>query len=202
MKQAISKQECELITVLIIAAVGISGSGKTTTVEYLISQLSSEGYKIGAIKHIHREGFTIDQEGTNTWRFTKAGSKITVAFSPEEIAIIEKTETSSPDDLDKIIKQLENRQLDIIFIEGFRGSISKRVDIVKIISAKNQDDLEMILKETVPPILAITGLIARNKPPEKGIPFINLPDEGDKLLSIVKRHLPTNRNQTRFSKIR
>ena len=75
----------------LIAAVGISGSGKTTTFEYLISKLTSEGYKVGAIKHIHREGFTIDREGTNTWRFTKAGSKITVAFSPEEIAIIKKT---------------------------------------------------------------------------------------------------------------
>jgi len=70
--------------VLIIAAVGTSGSGKTTTLEYLINHLSVEGYKIGAIKHIHREGFTIDKEGTNTWRYAKAGSKIVVAISPEK----------------------------------------------------------------------------------------------------------------------
>ena len=94
--------------VTLIAAIGISGSGKTTTLEYLISHLSSEGYNVGAIKHIHREGFTIDKEGTNTWRFTQAGSKITVAFSPEEIAIIRKTKTSD-DDLDKILKLLERR---------------------------------------------------------------------------------------------
>jgi molybdopterin-guanine dinucleotide biosynthesis protein MobB len=93
--------------VVVIAAVGISGSGKTTTLEYLISHLSSEGYKVGAIKHIHRENFTIDKEGTNTWRFSKAGSKITVAISPEEIAIIEKT-NNSLNDLDKVIKFLEN----------------------------------------------------------------------------------------------
>ena len=36
--------------VVVIAAVGISGSGKTTTLEYLIAHLSSEGYKVGAIK--------------------------------------------------------------------------------------------------------------------------------------------------------
>ena len=42
------------------------------------------------------------------------------------------------DDLDEVIKQLENEQLDIIFIEGFKGSISKRPDILKIITAKNQ----------------------------------------------------------------
>ena len=104
--------------VVIIAAVGISGSGKTTTLEYLISHLSSEGYRVGAIKHIHRESFTMDKEGTNTWRFSKAGSKITVAISPEEIAIIEKT-NAALNDLDKIIKFLESEKLDIIFIEGF-----------------------------------------------------------------------------------
>ena len=71
--------------VIVIAAIGISGSGKTTTLEYLISHLTSEGYRVGAIKHIHREGFTIDKEGTNTWRFTKAGSKITVAISPDHL---------------------------------------------------------------------------------------------------------------------
>ena len=100
--------------VVVIAAVGISGSGKTTTVEYLISKLSGKGYRVGAIKHIHREGFTIDQEGKNTWRFSQAGAKITVAISPEEIAIIEKTKAAL-NDLDKIIKYLESEKIDVVF---------------------------------------------------------------------------------------
>jgi molybdopterin-guanine dinucleotide biosynthesis adapter protein len=176
--------------VIVIAAIGISGSGKTTTLEYLISHLTSEGYKVGAIKHIHRENFTIDKEGTNTWRLAKAGSKVTVAISPEEIAIIEKTKASL-NDLDKVVKLLESEKLDIIFIEGFHSFISKRPDIVKVITAKNPDDLNRTLKETVPPILAITGLIAKNKPPTSEIPFINLPDEGAQLLELVKNHLAT-----------
>ena len=174
--------------VVVIAAVGISGSGKTTTLEYLISKLSSEGYRVGAIKHIHREGFTIDKEGTNTWRFSKAGSKITVAISPEEIAIIEKT-NASLDDLDKVVKLLENENIDIIFIEGFKGAISKRPEILKIITAKTPEDLEKTISEAVPPILAITGLIAKNKPISGKVPYVDLPEEGDKLLELVKNHL-------------
>jgi molybdopterin-guanine dinucleotide biosynthesis protein MobB len=179
--------------VTLIATIGISGSGKTTTLEYLISHLTSEGYKVGAIKHIHRENFTIDKEGTNTWRLAKAGSKVTVAISPEEIAIIEKT-NAALNDLDKVVKLLESEKLDIIFIEGFHSFISKRPDIVKVITAKNPDDLNRTLKETVPPILAITGLIAKNKPPTSEIPFINLPDEGAQLLELIKNHLATRGN--------
>ena len=174
--------------VVLIAAIGISGSGKTTTVEYLISKLSEEGFKVGAIKHIHRENFTIDREGTNTWRFSKAGSKVTVAISPEEIAIIEKTDAALSD-LDRVIKELDNKQLDVVFIEGFHGFISKRPDILKIVTAKTSEDLDRTLSESVPPVLAIAGLIAKNKLSPNKIPYINLPDEGPKLLKLVKEHL-------------
>ena len=175
--------------VLVFAAVGVSGSGKTTTLEYLISKLSDEGYRVGAIKHIHRENFTIDKEGTNTWKFSKAGAKVTMAVSPEEIAIIKKTRSSTYS-LDQIIDLLEEEQLDVIFIEGFHSSIAKRADITKIVTAKNTDDLEKTLNETVQPILAITGLIAQNKTTIKKtkIPIIALPDEGEQLLELVKKH--------------
>jgi molybdopterin-guanine dinucleotide biosynthesis protein MobB len=174
--------------VVIVATVGVSGSGKTTTLEYLISKLSNEGYRVGAIKHIHREGFTIDKEGTNTWRFSHAGSKITVAVSPDEIAILEKT-THALKDFDKIIKYLESEMLDIIFVEGFHDFISKKPEILKIITGKDSIDLEKALKEAVPPILAITGLVAKGKPKVGKIPFVDLPAEGGKLLEIVKSHL-------------
>ncbi len=178
---------------VIIAAVGISGSGKTTTLEYLISHFYNEDYRIGAIKHIHRENFTIDKEGTNTWRFSKAGSKITVAISPEEIAIIEKT-SNSLNDLDKIIKFLESENLDIIFIEGFKGEISKRPEILKIITAKTLEDLQKTLDNTSPPILAISGLVAKTKQSSNDIPYIDLPEEGPKLLEIVKNYLNKRQN--------
>lgn len=176
--------------VLVLAAIGVSGSGKTTTLEYLISRFAKEDYKVGAIKHIHRENFTIDKEGSNTWRFSKAGSKITVAISPEEVAIIKKT-SSSLDGLDQIIDFLEREQLDIVFIEGFHTAISKRADILKVVTAKNNEDLKKTLDETVQPILAIAGLIAKNKSntSERGIPFIDLPKEGQRLFIFIKKHM-------------
>jgi molybdopterin-guanine dinucleotide biosynthesis protein B len=180
-------------TVSVIATVGRSGSGKTTTLEFLISRLAEEGYKIGSIKHIHRENFTIDREGSNTWRFAKAGSKVVVAISANEIAIIKKT-SAALTDLDNIITLLASEKLDIVFIEGFHSLIAKRTDIPKIITSLDEADLKDTLEQTAEPILAITGIISLNKNAIDGlkIPIINLETEGQRLLKIVKEQLPKN----------
>jgi molybdopterin-guanine dinucleotide biosynthesis protein MobB len=179
-----------ICTVLIVAAVGRSGSGKTITLEYLISQLSAEGYQIGSIKHVHHKGFTMDKEGTNTWRYAKAGAKVIVAISPEEVAIIKKTELAL-NELDQMTSLIKNEKLDIVFIEGFHSLVAKREDVAKIITAKNQEGLAETLEGTVEPILAITGVGAMTAPDSsyKGIPIIKIPEEGQKLVALVKKQL-------------
>ena len=64
-----------------------------------------------------------------------------MVISPEEIAIIEKT-NAPLNDLDKVVKYLGSEKLDIVFIEGFHSFISKRPEILKIITAKNPEDLK------------------------------------------------------------
>lgn len=176
--------------VLVVAAVGVSGSGKTVTLEYLVGKLSAEGYKIGTIKHVHHKGFTMDKEGTNTWRYAKAGAKVIVAISPEEVDIIRKTEMPI-DNLDKITTLLEEEQLDIVFIEGFHSLIAKRTDVPKIITAKDREGLSQTLEGTIEPIIAISGIAAKSfgKSEFQGIPVIKVPEEGQILVSLVKGYL-------------
>jgi molybdopterin-guanine dinucleotide biosynthesis protein MobB len=156
----------------------------------LISQLTNEGYKVGAIKHIFHKGVQFDKEGTNTWRFAKAGSKVTVAVSSEEMVIIKKTD-SLLNNLDQIIKLLEREKLDVIFIEGFHSLTAKRKDTLKIITAKDADNLKRTLEETALPILEIIGQVAQNRTQTNDfkIPFIDLPSEGKQLLESIKKHL-------------
>jgi molybdopterin-guanine dinucleotide biosynthesis protein MobB len=138
----------------------------------------------------------MDKEGTNTWRYARAGSKVIVAISPEEIDIIKKTEMALKD-LDEIITLLEREKLDIVFIEGFHSLIAKRQDVPKIITAKNQSGLEQTLEGTVEPIIAIVGVVAKNSsnPTYNSIPIIKVPEDGQKLLELVKEQLAKKKSK-------
>jgi molybdopterin-guanine dinucleotide biosynthesis adapter protein len=176
--------------VLLVAAVGRSGSGKTTTIEYLINKLTAEGVSVGAIKHVHHKGFTMDTEGKNTWRFAKAGAKTIVAVSPDEVAIIRKTQ-SEYNDFDKIIALLEAEKLDVVFVEGLFALTAKRGDIVKIVTATDPSGLAETLKGMVEPIIAVSGVVAKTLGTidYKGIPVIKIPEEGEKLVELIKKRL-------------
>ena len=186
----VSQTGARLATVLVVAAVGVSGSGKTVTLEYLVSKLSAQGYKIGSIKHVHHKGFTMDKEGTNTWRYAKAGAKVIVAISPEEVDIIKKT-AMPLDKLDQMIALFDPEDLDIVFFEGFHSLIAKRADVPKIITAVDEKGLKQTLEGTVQPILAIAGIVAQNSSSitYQNIPIIKVPEDGQKLVDLVKAYL-------------
>jgi molybdopterin-guanine dinucleotide biosynthesis protein MobB len=140
----------------------------------------------------------MDKTGTNTWRYAKAGSKVIVAISPEEIDIIEKTQMAL-NDLDRIIALLEHEKLDVVFIEGFHSLIAKRQNIPKIITAKDENGLKRTLEGTVDPIIAIAGVIAKNStnPTYRNIPIIKVPEDGSKLVDLVKNQLAQSKSGER-----
>jgi molybdopterin-guanine dinucleotide biosynthesis protein MobB len=160
----------------------------------LVSNLSCEGYRVGAIKHIYHKDFKVDKEGTNTWRYTRAGAKVTTAVSANEIVMIKKTKAEF-NDLNQVIGLLENEQLDVIVVEGFQSLVEKREDVLKIITAEDEYNLTNVLERTVQPIIAIAGIIGKQKPKSKQkIPVINIPSEGERLLKTVKEHLKAKGN--------
>jgi molybdopterin-guanine dinucleotide biosynthesis protein MobB len=171
----------------ILSVIGKSKSGKTTLIEYIISHLSKEGLKIGTVKHVHHSGFSIDAKGKDTWRHSLAGAKIVVCIAPEETAIIKKT--SPPNrGLEAVLEIVRDEKLDLLIIEGFHSWVSKRNDILKIITAKNKESLRRTLEGTTGPILLITGPIARNEVnlPGVEIPLIDLNERGEEIIRRVR----------------
>ena len=174
----------------IIAVIGRSKSGKTALVEYLISSLSKEGLKVGTVKHVHNKDFSINTEGKNTWRHSKAGAEVVVSVAPREIAVIKKIKNSKPK-LEGIVYLLKNEELDLLILEGLHSLIAKRKDIFKIVTAKSKGDLLKTLEGTLFPILAITGPVAQRKTdvPEVGIPVVDLYTEGEDILKLVRNRV-------------
>lgn len=174
---------------LFISVVGTSGSGKTTTIEYLTYHLSKLGFRIGVAKHIHREGFTIDTEGKDTWKHAKAGARVVIGASPNELAVIKKTTQEAPfKDISEIIHA---EQLDIALLEGFSSATAEKTNLPKIVAAKNARELSFILSRTKPPILAITGLISRtaNRNKKMRAPIVDIHKEGPLLTTQIRRLL-------------
>lgn len=100
-----------------IAVIG-SGrkSGKTTTLEALLRELSSRGYKVGTIKQIKKKDFTIDVPQKDTWRHAEAGAKIVVSSAPREVATIKRI--TNEERFAQAMRFLEAEDLDLIIIEG------------------------------------------------------------------------------------
>ncbi len=170
----------------VLAIIGTSKSGKTSTVEYLVTNLVKKGLIIGSAKHVHHPDFSIDLDGKDTWRHANAGSKRVVCLSEDEVAIIRK-ERGPEYKLEDILKLYQDDKFDLIILEGFHWIVSSRKEVMKIITAKDSEDAEKRLNGTIPPILAITGKISNilRGTSIKEIPIIDLNDEGDQLLHLI-----------------
>ncbi len=176
-----------LNTVPVLAVVGRKATGKTRVLEYIVSRLASSGIKIAVLKHVHHPNFTIDTPGKDTWKYGKAGARAVMVVGKEEIAVIRKIDASSYN-LPELLGLLDRDNLDMICLEGFHSSVAKDRRIFKIVTAKDQDDLTATLNGTVPPILAVCGLISRKKSGFEGeIPVINIDVENNQLIRLIEQ---------------
>src|SRR3990170_4223757 len=132
------------LSIPVIAVVGSRHSGKTATVETVVRGLTKKGYRVATAKHIHDINFTIDTEGRDTWRHTKAGAHITLAVSASELATINKLDTSQLT-LSDITKHCEDKT-EVIVLEGFRGLIDQDLTVPKIVTAKNKKETEKLIQ--------------------------------------------------------
>jgi molybdopterin-guanine dinucleotide biosynthesis protein B len=167
---------------VVIAVVGGKKSGKTTTIEILIKELTQRGYNIAAVKHIPEPDFTIDTKGKDTWKFARSGAKIVVAVSATEIATIEKTITRNLS-LRAILRKCNGS--DLVFLEGFRKLVAQSRSIYKIAVVRSPEEIAEGFK-IFSPILAFTGPY-QPKSGLKRVPYVDIRKDSEKLADLVER---------------
>ena len=100
-----------------ISFVAPSGTGKTTLVEQVISQLTASGLRVAGVKHdAHR--IELDTEGKDSWRMRKAGAD-TLLVGATQLAWMSDA-TPSPS-LEALV-ELFFADADIVIVEGYRSA--------------------------------------------------------------------------------
>jgi molybdopterin-guanine dinucleotide biosynthesis protein B len=156
----------------VFSVFGITDSGKTTTVECIIKELTGRGYSVGSVKEIHYEKFTIDKEGTDTMRHRAAGAELVTARGLYETDILFKGKL----DIKDILKFYNQ---DYVVLEGVRDK-----DIPKILCAHNENDLLDRIDDS---IFAISGVISEGMNSYRDIPVINALTDIDVLVDVIEQ---------------
>lgn len=113
----------------LLALSGYSGSGKTTFLERLIPVLKSGGLRVAVIKH-DGHAFEIDHEGTDSYRFAKAGADAVLLCSAEKTAFVEQQGSS----LEAAVSRIQG--VDLILIEGWKHASVPRIGICRKANGK------------------------------------------------------------------
>ncbi|WP_105616609.1 molybdopterin-guanine dinucleotide biosynthesis protein B [Vallitalea okinawensis] len=156
----------------VISVYGYSGTGKTTTIENIIKELKRRRYKVASVKEIHFEGFTIDQEGTNTYRHKEAGSELVTARGYTETDILYQEKLS--------IQEILNlyKLYDYVIMEGVTDC-----NCPKILTAKTEADITTRIDGHV---FIISGRIANEKSTYKELPVMNSLDNIEELVDRIE----------------
>ena len=115
----------------IIGVVGWKNTGKTTLIEKLIKEFSERNLSISNIKNSNHN-FSVDQQGTDSFRHFNAGAKETILASDKKWIKFSRQICES--NLSDLIKQII--PVDIVLVEGFKLSEHKKVEVVNVASKK------------------------------------------------------------------
>lgn len=154
----------------IIGVYGFKKSGKTTVVTSIINALVKEGYSVSSAKSIHIDNFSLETEGTDTFKHHASGAKSVGLIYPKGKAILYYDLNTE--------EFLNNFESDYLILEGFRD-----YKCPKILCARDEDD---ILKDLREEVFCISGLISNKTHDYNGIPVIDH-KQINKIIEIIEK---------------
>lgn len=111
---------------LVFGLAGLSGTGKTTLAEQLISIFCAKNFHVATIKHAHHE-FDPDTPGKDSWRHRKAGAQQMIISSKTRRVKFTETPSGDEADLNTLLGELD--PADVVLVEGFKAIDFPKVEI-------------------------------------------------------------------------
>jgi molybdopterin-guanine dinucleotide biosynthesis protein MobB len=111
----------------VVSIVAKSGTGKTTLLEKLITEMKRRGFSIGAIKH-DAHSFNIDHEGKDSWRLTQAGADTMLITSPDKLTMVKQYPKEQEPTLAETIATYCSG-VDLILTEGFKKNTMPKIEV-------------------------------------------------------------------------
>jgi molybdopterin-guanine dinucleotide biosynthesis protein B len=133
-----------MIPILAIAA--WSGTGKTTLLKAVISELCTRGIRPGLIKHTHHR-MDVDTPGKDSYELRKAGAAQTLVASAQRWALMTETPDGEELDLNYLVSRMDLSKLDLVLVEGFKHESVAKILLFRQGSGHNIE--ELILDEHV-----------------------------------------------------
>lgn len=105
-----------------------SKSGKTTVATALIHQLSQRGIVVGMVKS-DGHGFSMDQEGTDTWKASQAGAKAVAIAGPNGYAMVVHGESMQRQQ--QLIRLANEMPVDLVLLESRSHGVAPIIEVVR-----------------------------------------------------------------------
>jgi len=141
-----------------VCVVGTKKSGKTTVVERLLPELRARGLRVGTLKLIHHEGFTIHAEGRDTARHWEAGADFSLAIAPGETTLVRRTQGRH--ETMEEVRPLIPEGTDVLLCEG---RMLGGEDVRTVVCARTEGELRTVMAELPSDAhaVAVAGVVAR-----------------------------------------
>jgi molybdopterin-guanine dinucleotide biosynthesis protein MobB len=137
-----------------------SGTGKTTLLVQLLPKLRGRGLRVGMIKHAHHS-FEVDQPGKDSYELRKAGASPMLVVSSRRWALMADFEQERDPVLQEMLDRLDQSQLDVILVEGFKHEAFPKIELHRPAIGKPllfPDDASVIAVATDAPLAQPTQL--------------------------------------------
>lgn len=123
---ALFTQADKIKNIPILGFSAFSGTGKTTLMIKLISNLSQYKIRIAYLKHAHHN-FEIDHHGKDSYECYHAGAQQVLISSSKRFALINRYQQEL--NLFALVKKLDLKNIDLILVEGFKNENFKKIEL-------------------------------------------------------------------------